>query len=83
MAFFQLGQHPKTPRVFGVTDRRILRRQTISTVYCLAQAHVPPRWTVFGFHFVSSLRWRLGKRSAESFNRIEINRPVERGKAKP
>ena len=27
-----LGQLPKTPRVFGGADRRILRRQTISTV---------------------------------------------------
>ncbi len=29
---FPLGQHPKTPRVFGVAVRRILRRQTLSTV---------------------------------------------------
>jgi len=27
-----LGQHPKTPKFFGVADRRIVRRQTLSTV---------------------------------------------------
>jgi hypothetical protein len=29
---FPRGQHPKTPGVFGVAVRRILRRQTLSTV---------------------------------------------------
>jgi hypothetical protein len=29
---FPLGQHPKTPRIFGVAEHRILRRRTISRV---------------------------------------------------
>jgi len=49
MAFFHLsfgfGATPKTPRVFGVANHRIVRRQTFSAVCYASASPITRPWT--------------------------------------